>query len=218
MFFLLIFLLSMTATKATYCPMAEDETLYIYPSENNCSTFLACIDFEEYEFGCVKAPLFIPWASKPVCLEECDSGETTTYGLPPDPLLYPDSPARTPICPPRGKTQAVSQSCSEYIDCDDGIGTKKNCPDDEEFNPWKLKCMKNDSECSKQKETGSLNSECQNDKGGSPTYFPSDSCSEFKKCENQMAWNVRCAHYCHWNNELKTCDWAKNFDCRSTNQ
>lgn len=227
MFFFLLFLLSLTASEATYCAMPEDETLYIYPNQKNCSTFIACIGFEEYEFDCVKAPLFIPWSSESLCVEECASVETTkkitskpNYQLPPDPLLYPDTPARTLICPPQGKTNAVvAQSCSDFIECDNGIGTKTKCPDGEEFSPTKYKCVpKDNSDCSKQKEKGSFNIKCRYDKGGSPTYFQSDSCSEFKKCANQMAWNVKCAHYCHWNNERKTCDWAKNFDCRATNQ
>lgn len=222
MFILLIVLVSITASEATSCPMAEDDTLYIYPNQRNCSTFYACIGFREYEFDCIKAPLFIPWASEPLCLDACDSVETTksSYQLPPDPLLYPDSPARTPVCPPQGRTQAVvAQSCTKYIECNSGIGTKTECPEGEEFSPSRYKCVPKDvSDCSKQKLRGALNNKCRNDRGGSPIYFQSESCAEFKKCANQMAYIVKCADHCNWNNERKTCDWAKSFDCHKTNQ
>lgn len=220
-------MITLAASEAAYCASPDEETLYIYTSPKNCSNFIACIDNEEYEFECLDALLFYPEATEAKCVEACSSVDTTkktpsksTSELPPDPLLFPDSSARTIICPPNGETKAVvTHSCTEFISCKDGVGTKQNCSSGEEFSPTQYSCVsKKNSDCQNQKQKGSHHIKCRYDKGDDAIYFPSDKCPEFKKCANLLAWNVKCARYCHWNNEQKTCDWANNFDCHLTNQ
>lgn len=225
MFLLFIFLLHLATSEASFCSSPEDETLYIYPNANNCSVFIACIDYEEYEFECIQAPLFIPWSTEQVCLTPCESVSTTrksttrsTYELPRDLNLYPESSARSIVCPPSGDTKAiVMQSCTDYLSCHDGVGTVKTCPSGQEFSPSTYDCVeKKNSDCQRNKMKGSQHIKCRYDKGKS-SYFQSTKCNEFKKCENQEAWTVNCARYCHWNNEEKTCEWADKFDCHLTN-
>lgn len=227
MFRIFIFLISLAASEATYCSSPEVDTLYIYPNEKNCSVFLACVAGEQYEFDCIEASMFLPWANDPLCIPDCDTESTTrktvvktVTELPPDPALYPDSSSRTIICPPTGDTKAiVAQSCTEYISCSGGIGTKETCPEGQEFSPSRYSCIaRKNSDCSRQKLKGSHHLKCRYDKGTDPIYFSSEYCPVFKKCANQLAWDVKCAQYCHWNNEQKTCDWADSFDCNLTNQ
>lgn len=228
MFFLFIFLIHLATSEASFCSSPEDETLYIYPSANNCSVYVACIDFEEYEFECIKAPLFIPWSEEPTCLEPCESVISTrksttrksqTSELPRDHQLYPEQSARTIVCPPSGDTKAtVMQSCTDYVTCHDGVGTVQTCPQGKEFSPSTYECVdKRNSDCQRQKLKGSQHIKCRYDKGGDPIYFQSDKCPEFKKCAYQEAWTVNCARYCHWNNEERTCEWADRFNCHLTN-
>lgn len=216
------------ASEAAFCSSPDDDTLYIYPNAKNCSVFVACIDFEEYEFECVQAPIFIPASAAPVCIEPCESVTTTkksttvksSYELPRDQNLYPDQSARTIVCPPSGDTKAtIMQSCKDYLTCHDGVGTVQTCPAGEEFSPSSFECvLKKNSDCQRQKLKGSQHMKCRYDKGVDPIYFQSAKCPEFKKCANKEAWSVNCARYCHWNDEDKTCEWADKFDCHLTNQ
>jgi hypothetical protein len=225
MFFILVFLVCFAVSEATYCASSDVDTINIYPSPRNCSHFIACINSEEYEFECLKAPVFYPGVES-FCVEACAGGSTTKRAstknqteFPPDPILYPDSPSRTVICPPTGETKAVvAQSCTEYVSCHNGIGTKKTCKSGEEFSPTQFACLpKSKSDCPKQKLKGSFHIKCRYDKGGDPVYFSSEKCPEFKKCFSQQSWTVKCARYTHWNDEIKTCDWADSFDCHRTN-
>lgn len=227
MIFLFVFLVSLASSDAGFCSSSDDNTLYIYPSTRNCSNFIACIDFEEYEFDCIQAALFIPWSTETLCIESCASVSTTkktssksSTELPPDPLLFPNSPSRTIVCPPTGETKAVvPQSCTEYLSCSNGAGTKTTCPVGEEFSPTRYECVpKKNSDCHNQKLKGAHHSKCRFDKGTEPIYFRAHSCPVFKKCANQMAWEVKCARYCHWNDDKRTCDWADSFNCQLVNE
>lgn len=220
---LIIFIgLCASISAQNYCHSPQKDTLYIYPNPKNCSTYFACINSDEYEYECLQAPQFI-WTDEKVCMDRCSTVATTRRAstksspseLPPDPILYPDTPARTIICPLKGSTKAiVAQSCTDYIECYAGVGTKKSCPSGQEFSPSRYECVpESSSDCSKQKPKGSHHIKCRYDKGAAPIYFPSDTCAEFKKCANQFAWEVKCAQNCNWNNDAKTCDWANNFPC-----
>lgn len=222
MFFLFIVLLSLASSDATYCSQSDDKTLYIYPSANNCSKFHACIDNEQYDFTCLTAPSFITWAAGPLCTEKCNETATTrkinskiSKDLPLDPLLYPNEPAPTIICPPTGNTIAVvMESCNEYMECSEGKGTKKSCDHGHEFSREKYKCVKaKDSECQKRKPQGWQHNRCRLDKGSVPIYMESDRCDEFKKCANHLAWAVPCARNCFWDSDKETCDWSGNVKC-----
>lgn len=228
--FLIFFLVAGFATsEATFCSSPEDDTLYIYPNAGNCSHFIACIDSEEYDFESIQAPLFLPWTDEPVYLEPC-SDETSTkktnmrsYNdnvFPPDADLYPNNTSTSVVCPPSGESKAVVQhSCSHYLSCHDGKGTKLECPENQEFSPTTYDCVsKEKSDCQVQKQKGAHHIKCRYDKGGDSIYFSSETCPEFQTCANQMAWKIKCARDCHWNDEDKTCDWADSFDCESTNQ
>lgn len=218
---ILIILFSLSATEATYCALPAEDTLYIYPTPKNCSSFIACINYEEHEFDCIEAEIFLPWANGTICMEACETITTrrslakSKSGLQPDPLLFPDSPQMTIICPPTGETSAVvTHSCTEFLSCNDGTGTKQSCALGMEFSPTLYECVpKKMSDCPKQKQKGSYELECRFDKGTNPIYFPSQSCPEFKKCSNKLAWDVKCAKNCNWNNQQQTCDWADNFEC-----
>lgn len=222
------FLISLATSEAGFCqiPSASD-TLNIYPSPRNCSNFVACLFNEEYEFDCLKASLFIPWTNDTLCVKPCPSVATTrrkssksVSQLPPDPVLFPDTPSRTIVCPPNGVTKAVvPNSCIEYISCSDGEGTKLTCPAGEEFSPSRYECVPNKiSDCPKQKLKATHHSKCRFARGTDLIYFKAGSCPVFKKCANQMAWDVKCARYCHWNDDQKTCDWADSFNCQLMNE
>lgn len=222
MIFCLIILTLFSVSDASYCS-SEPDTLAIYPSPNNCSTFTACVNGEESTFECIQGPIFIPGSASPICMPSCGattappkkSSKKESSDLPPDPLLYPDSPSRTIVCPPTGETKAVIlDSCSEFLSCKGGIGTKETCPVGQEFSPTQYECLpKANSDCVRQKQKGKFSQKCRFDKGSDPVYFSSSVCPEFKKCALQLAWSVKCARYTHWNNEEKTCEWADKFIC-----
>jgi Chitin binding Peritrophin-A domain len=219
------FLSFISACAATFCSSNPD-TLTIYPSPNNCSTFKACIHNEESEFDCIQAPLFIPFSSETICMTPCaavskakKAPSASSSEWPEDKLLFPDSPARTIVCPPTGETVAVVvQSCDEYLICKGGVGTRTKCPEGQEFSPSRYECVvKRNSDCRKQKLKGSHHIKCRFDKGTDPILFSSDVCPRFKKCANQLSWEIECARYTHWNNEMQSCEWADKFDCHLTN-
>lgn len=227
MFFVLLVFIGLPISEATFCSSPEDDTLYIYPNSENCSHFSACIDSEEYDFECIQAPLFIPWTDKSVCFEPCEATTSTKKAtprtstvFPADEDLYPNITANTVVCPPSGESKAVvQQSCSHFLNCNDGKGTKHECPADHEFSPSSYECVaKEISDCPVQKQKGTHHIKCRYDKGGDSIYFSSETCPEFQTCANQMAWKIKCARDCHWNDEEKTCDWADRFDCDATNQ
>lgn len=70
MLFSCLLLTYFLAIEATFCPQSDEKTLHIRPSEKNCSNFIACINFEEFEFSCIQAPLFIPWTDE-ACMTPC---------------------------------------------------------------------------------------------------------------------------------------------------
>ena len=217
--------MSLATSEATFCSMSDDKTLFIYPSPKNCSVFHACIDNEEYEFSCLTASLFIPWATGPLCTEPCNVTATTrkviskiSKDLPLDLLLYPNETAPTIVCPPTGDSIAiVMESCNEFMECYDGKGTKKSCPQGQEFNRAKYQCVDaKQSDCQKHKPQGRQDNKCRHDKGIVPIYMESDACDEFKKCANQLAWLVPCARDCFWDDEKETCDWTTKVQCSMT--
>lgn len=213
-----------TISEAVFCSSPKDETLYIYPSPNNCSTFITCIDNEEYEFDCLLAPMFEN-TSESLCLNQCSTVATTKKGSSKssttskdnDYELYPETPARTIVCPPTGITKAsIPKSCTDYIACENGIGTRTPCPFGTEFNPNTYECLpKKDSECKVElsSKRGKYHIKCRYDKGHVATYFASDACNGFKKCSNQFAYEEKCANNCFWNDEDKLCDWATITKC-----
>lgn len=228
MLFLCLLLTQFLAAEATFCQQSDENTLHIRASEKNCSNFIACINFEEYEFSCIQAPMFIPWTEEiEACILPCPSEETTkrtttksSTELPPDILLYPDSPDRTIVCPPDGDTLAtILGSCTEYIKCSDGIGTKIKCPAGQEFVLKAHKCVpKNQSTCSKAKPKGLNHIKCRYDNhDNDPIYFQGNGCDIFLKCANKLAWTIPCAEYCEWDDENQTCEWADLFDCNLAN-
>lgn len=225
MFLLFVVLLSLATSDATFCSLSDDKTLFIYPSPNNCSVFHACIENEEYELSCLTASLFIPWATEPLCSTPCNHTATTrkiiskiSKDLPLDLLLYPNITMPTIVCPPTGDTIAiVMESCNEFMECIEGAGTKRSCPQGQEFSREKYKCVETKhSDCQKDKPYGFQNNKCRHDKGTVPIYMESESCDKFTKCANQLAWLVPCARDCYWNDDVETCDWSSNVKC--TNQ
>lgn len=222
MFFLFIVLVSLATSEATFCSQSDEKTLFIYPSPKNCSVFHACIENEEYEFNCLKAPTFISWAAGPICSEPCHVTATTrkvlskiSKKLPLDLDLYPNETGRTIVCPPTGQTMAiVMESCNEFMECNEGKGTKKTCPQGQEFSRENYQCIDaKQSDCQKHKPKGFQHNTCRHNRGSAPIYMEADSCGEFKKCANQLAWNVPCARDCFWNDDEDFCDWATNVEC-----
>lgn len=208
--------------------MPSDDTLYIYPKdENNCSKFIVCHHNEKYELSCLQASLFL-FTDERLCLADCNIESTTTtvnkgvsrnsYEFNLDYLLFPDegTPSKTILCPPTGNTLAfIPQNCKEFIECQDGIGTRQKCDEEMEFSPFKYQCIpKNSSECSTKKIKGSPNSKCRFEKGvSSSTFLPSEKCSEFKKCAISASWTITCARGTFFNKETKSCDWKENVKC-----
>lgn len=203
--------------------MSRDDTLYIYPSVNNCSVFIVCHRNEEYEMNCLEASLFL-FSDQRLCLENC-SIETTTkrnlkssYDYSTDYSIFPanDAPAKTILCPETGKVlSAIPHECRDFIECVDGIGTRKSCENGMEFSPIKHECLPEDkSDCTIKKAKGTPNSKCRFEKGSSPTILlPSKKCSEFEKCSHLMAWKIPCPVKCHFDSTLKKCDWEQNVRC-----
>lgn len=222
--FIIIFALIIAPSKAVYCPMERDDTLYIYPSEHNCSNFIICHHNEVFEMSCLQASIFL-FTDESLCLENCSAIESTTnrisrtsYDFSSDFLLFPreGEPAKTIICPPQGETfAAIPQDCKTYIECRDGIGTRKLCQHGMEFSPIKYKCEPEDTaNCSSKKVKGTPNSRCRFEKGSTSTLLmPSEKCSDFKKCTHLMAWTITCAQHSHFNHATKTCDWEENVKC-----
>ncbi|CAO1369801.1 unnamed protein product [Diamesa serratosioi] len=205
-----------TISEAVFCSSPKDETLYIYPSPNNCSTFITCIDNEEYEFDCLLAPMFEN-KSEALCLNQCSTVGTTKKGSSKtvssknnDFDLYPETSGRAIVCPLGGASLAsIPSSCTDYISCYEGIGTRKTCPIGFEF--YKYECVpKQQSKCVVSPMKGTYHIKCRYDKGQVATYFASDSCDGFKKCTNQLAYEAKCAHGSFWDDENKICDWTSN--------
>ncbi|CRL08527.1 CLUMA_CG021365, isoform A [Clunio marinus] len=227
MILIVLFLSYFSTSSATFCSSPDENTLYIYPSEYNCSTFIACINSEEFEFECIQAPRFIQWSEKAICMQSClpvestpkHTEQTILIGFPADTILYPDIPARSIICPPLRKTKAIiPETCTSYLDCNDGIAIKTECPVGEQFSPTQYECVPEiESDCHHIRQQGLHHIKCRYDKGLIPLYFESDSCPVFKKCANKLAWEVECARDCHWDNDNKICDWADNFECNLLN-
>lgn len=226
MFFLLIFLISLATGNANYCSPSPD-TLRIYPSPKNCSTFIACIDKHEFEYDCISAPLFIQGSETPICVTPCEATVVTKRPasnkapskIPKFDDYYEDG-ALTPVCPFEGNSTAVIfNDCTHYLECVDGYGYVHECSTGQEFSPTLRRCViKRNSDCSKLKPRPSQHNKCYRDRDyGPPIEFASEDCDRFKRCNGGEAWKVECAEYCHWNNDLKNCDWADNFDCHATN-
>lgn len=204
--------------------MPRDDTLYIYPIVNNCSVFIACHNNAEYEMNCLEASLFL-FSDERLCLEECSIEATTkrfskkSYDYATDHLIFPAEglPAGTILCPPTGKVNAtIPHDCQEYIECQNGIGTRKKCSNREEFSPIEYKCMSEyKSECIEKRTKGIPNSKCRFEKGSSSTLLlSSKKCSEFEKCAHLMAWTIPCPQHCHFDIKSKICDWEDQVKCK----
>lgn len=211
------------SSEAGYCKMSRDDTLYIYPSVNNCSVFIVCHHNEEYEMSCLEASLF-HFADQRLCLDECSIEATTrrasrnSYDYATDYALFPaaGAPEKTALCPTVGETvAAIPHECREYIKCHDGIGTRNKCDNVMEFSPITHQCLPEDkSDCKVKKAKGIPNSKCRFEKGSSSTLLlPTKKCSDFEKCSHLMAWTVSCPQHCHFDAKTKTCDWEEKVSC-----
>lgn len=224
MLIILIILTLLSSTSSRYCATQRDDTLYIYPSENNCSSFIVCYHNEEYEMSCLQASLFM-YTNERLCLEACPVVETkrrtvtkASYEFTLDHELFPaeEFPSRTILCPSTGTSKAsIPQQCTEYILCEDGIGRRVKCENGTKFSPTKFECVSNEeSDCLIKKLKGSPNKKCRFEKKGiSPLIFPSENCSDFKKCSNLMAWTIRCAQYTNYSKEKRSCEWENEVKC-----
>lgn len=219
-----------TVTK--YCTTQRDDTLYIYPSANNCSSFIVCYHNEEIEMSCLQSSLFM-FSEERVCLKECSAvndakmrsraetevAKSTIYEYAKDYALFPaaNKPEYTIICPSRGITRAaIPQECREFIDCDDGVGTRRRCDIESKFSPSLYKCVpedESDCEVGMERIKGSYVRECRSKKGNSALVFPSENCSGFLKCANHMAWTVTCAQNTSFSREKGSCEWNEEVKC-----
>lgn len=218
------FIVIIASSEADYCHMARDDTLYIYPKDvNNCSKYIVCHHNEKYELSCLQASLFL-YSDERLCLEEClqvdiqntSRSSRNSYDFASDYLIFPSegAPAKTILCPPSGNTlAAIPQVCNEYIECVDGIGSRRKCEDRMEFSSTKFQCELS-SDCSAKKVKGTAHSKCRFEKGTSSTLLlPSEKCSDFKKCAHLMAWTITCAQNTNFNLTTKSCDWEENVNC-----
>ncbi|KAG5678698.1 hypothetical protein PVAND_008346 [Polypedilum vanderplanki] len=217
------------STIAKFCTTSRDDTLYIYPSANNCSSFILCHHNEEIEMSCLQSSLFM-FTDERVCIDECSetsqmktaNAKTLQYNYNTDYLIFPaeNEPIRTVICPSHGSTiAAIPQECNDYIECVDGIGTRKKCDIGSKFSPSLFHCEPEDeSDCkvgsdNKKKMKGSYVRKCRTEKGNSALVFATDNCSEFKKCANLMAWTISCANGTSFSKESRTCEWENEVKC-----
>jgi hypothetical protein len=221
-FFVILFFSLTPIALGRYCATPKDDTLYIYPSANNCSMFIVCLHNEEIEMSCLQASLFM-FTKKRVCMDEC-AIETTTrrmkaksYEFTLDYDVFPalDSPHRTILCPLKGSTRAfIPHTCDEYIECVDGVGSRMSCDNGTKFSPTKYDCVPDkESNCSMKKVKGSPNKKCRFEKGKASVVFPSEKCSEFKKCSNLMSWTIQCAQFTRFNKMTKSCEWENEVNC-----
>lgn len=217
---------------AKRCAIAsDDDTLYIYPSINNCSTFIVCYHNEEIEMNCLESSLFM-YTDERVCLESCATkrrigsrkkfrGSKITYDFSSDYLLFPliDAPSPTILCPSYGTTKAaIPQNCDEYIECNDGIGMRRKCENGYKFSPTQYECLDvNLSDCVINKKLkGLYNSKCHRQTGISNLssfVFPSEKCSNFRKCANFLAWTIRCAKNTSFSKKIGSCEWNDEVEC-----
>lgn len=217
------------STQALDCATANDDTLYIYPSMSNCSKFIVCYRNEEIEMSCLEASLFM-FTDERVCLESCHVKMTTarqhklrdskaSYDYSSDYLLFPsaDKPKTTLLCPSRGTTRAaIPHNCNEYIECDDGIGTRQRCADGYEFSPSTYECEEvSVSDCGvNNKLKGSYIPRCRFVKSNLSSFvFPAENCFFFQKCANHMAWPIRCAKSTSFSRATKSCEWSDEVTC-----
>ncbi len=216
---------TITSLEAGYCKMSRDDTLYVYPSENNCSVFIVCHHNEEYEMSCLEAPLFSDIDER-LCLEKCDNKATTrrvtmnSYEYTTDYSIFPadGEPAKTVLCPSEGEVLAsIPHECHEYIECQDGIGTRQRCENGMEFSPIEHKCMpEENSNCVVKKSKGTPHSKCRFQRGSSSALLlPSKKCSEFRKCSHLMAWTISCPHGTLFDVDAKICEWEENVQCEN---
>lgn len=148
------------SSQAKYCDTSSDDTLYIYPSINNCSKFIVCYRNEEIKMNCLQASLFM-FTEERVCLEPCNMKMTAakkrikrsdqSYDYSSDFSLFSaiDMSSQTIICPFSGFTTAIiPQNCNEFIECNNGIGIRRKCKDGFEFSPSKYQCVESiNSDC-----------------------------------------------------------------------
>lgn len=201
-----------------------DDTLYIYPSANNCSNFLVCLHHEEFEFSCLQAPLF-GYPETAVCTDPCKPKSSSKKSVRKavdqsrkiDLSLYPDEPGRSIVCPKKGKSVArILQSCQQYVSCENGIATKITCDDGKEFSPNRLKCVDaSESECTVAKQKGVHHSKCRYNISKRKIYFSSDRCDYFRKCENGLAFEEKCAEHTFWDPDAESCGWGSPTKCLS---
>lgn len=99
--------------------------------------------------------------------------------------LFPKSPNRTVICPPKGKTVArILQSCTEYLSCNDGIGTRVKCPFHQEYSDYEKKCVSmKKADCEIQSPKIKKFVKCRyKPSDNKPLYLPSNNCDRFYRC------------------------------------
>ena len=222
---LIIFTLILTfiiSSQAKYCDTASDDTLYIYPSINNCSKFIVCYHNEEIEMSCLQASMFM-FTDERVCLEPCNMKMTPSkkrikrseqsYDISSDYSLFPaiDLSNQTIICPSSGFTLAIiPQNCNEFIECNNGIGIRRKCEDGYEFSPSKYQCIESiKSDCIVNKRLkASHQSKCRSKEGDSSSFLlPSEKCSNFIKCAKNKAWTLTCAQNTIFSKEKMSCEW-----------
>lgn len=220
----IFFAIVIASSEAGYCRMSRDDTLYIYPSVNNCSVFIVCHHNEEYEMSCLEASLFL-FTDQRLCLDEC-SIETTTrkitknsYDYATDYSIFPAEgmPSETILCPSVGEVNAsIPHLCHEYINCRDGIGTRNKCDKDMRFSLIEHECVNEEvSGCTITKPKGTPNSKCRYEKGSSSSLLlPSKKCAEFEKCSHLMAWTIPCPKHCNFDPKTKKCDWEEKVECK----
>lgn len=216
------------SSQAKYCDTASDDTLYIYPSINNCSKFIVCYRNEEIEMSCLQASLFM-FTDERVCLEPCNMKMTavkkrirrseSSYDYSSDYSLFPsiDMPNQTIICPFSGFTAAIiPENCNEFIECNNGIGIRRKCEDGFEFSPSKYQCVESiNSDCIVNKRLkASHHSKCRSKEGNSSSFIlPSEKCSDFVKCDRNKAWPIPCPQNTRFSKKKMSCDWKNEVNC-----
>lgn len=226
--FILISAIIIASSQAKNCDTASDDTLYIYPSINNCSKFIVCYRNEEIEMSCLQASMFM-FTDERLCLEPCNMKMTAgkkrirrsvpSYDVSTDYSLFPaiDMPIQTIICPSSGFTSAIiPQNCNEFIECKDGIGVRRKCENGNEFSPSKYLCVESiNSDCIVNKRLkASHHSKCRSKEGNSSSFLlPSEKCSDFIKCAKNKAWTITCAQNTSFSREKMSCEWNDEVKC-----
>lgn len=106
----------------------------------------------------------------------------------------------------------ISKNCNEFIECNNGIGIRKNCEEGYEFSPFKYQCIENiNSDCIVNKRLkASHQSKCRSKEGDSSSFLlPSEKYSDFIKCAKNKAWTLTCAQNTIFSKEKMSCEWKE---------